>query len=63
MRDDRSRLPDMLAAARDARAFVEPPAVAECARSRSRPPRAAGRNRPAPRRPGLTSRRFRRMAV
>ena len=48
MRDDGSRLPDILAAARDARAFVEPPAVAECERNRSRPPRAVGRNRPAP---------------
>ena len=49
MRDDKSRLPDMLAAARDARAFVAPPAFAECERSRSHPPRAAGRDWSGPR--------------
>ena len=37
MWDDRSCLPDALAAARDARAFVEPPAFAECELGRSRP--------------------------
>ena len=55
MRDDGRGLPDM----RAAREFAAPPAFAECERNRSRPPGTAGRNRPAPRRPGLTSRRSR----
>ena len=41
MWDERSCLPDMLATARDAQEFAEPPAFAECELGRSRP---EGRN-------------------